>query len=297
MPTVDDSDGLLDVSRLRQHRLELSELRVTSAKPLASGAYGEVWLGTYASEPVAIKRLLYRHPDAVQQFIDEIILMAEMDCPFIVSLVGASWRRPVEMECVVEYMDLGDLRSYLSRHSPDEFTWDQKHTCMLSIAKGLTYLHTCDVPIVHRDLKSRNVLLDSTKGTKLTDFGISRSVHVHDDDKQLTNGVGTYQWMAPEVICGTDYSVAADIYSFGVLLSEFSTHKVPYADVLHPVHGRPVTQQYVMTQVAQGLLQPTFAAVGVPSWVHEIALQCLQTDPVLRPTAAQLSSKIRKRAA
>ncbi|OQR99568.1 protein kinase [Achlya hypogyna] len=284
-----DSDGLFDLSRLRQHRLELAELRVTSSKPLAKGAFGEVWLGTYGPDVVAIKRLLTRDADNVQRFIDEIALMAEIDCPFIVSFVGASWRRPVEIECVVEYMNLGDLRSYLSAHGPDKFDWNTKLQCMVSITKGLTYLHTCDVPIVHRDLKSRNVLLDSVKGTKLTDFGVSRAV-----SDTLTNGIGTFQWMAPEVIVGTAYSVAADIYSFGIVLSEFSTHRLPYADLVHPKHGRPLTQQYIMTQVAQGLLQPTFQAVGVPAWVHELALQCLHVNPAERPSAPQLTAMLNK---
>ena len=102
-----------------------------------------------------------------------------------------------------------------------------------SIVHGLLYLHTFETPIIHRDLKSRNVLLDSKKvaswkgseasfddtsqGTKLTDFGESREV----DENTLTCGIGTYQWMAPEVISGSEYTVAADVYSLGIVYPYF----------------------------------------------------------------------------
>ncbi|EQC27757.1 hypothetical protein SDRG_14506 [Saprolegnia diclina VS20] len=79
------------------------------------------------------------------------------------SFVGASWTRPIEIECVVEYMDLGDLRNYLMTTRPGVLTWSQKYDVILSVIHGLVYLHTFKVPIIHRDLKSRNILLDSVK--------------------------------------------------------------------------------------------------------------------------------------
>ncbi|OQR95812.1 ankyrin-1-like [Thraustotheca clavata] len=71
-------------------------------------------------------------------------------------------------------MVLGDLRNYLVTPSPDQFTWDQKYKCIMNIVRGLIYLHTYKVPIIHRDLKSRYVLMDTNNGTKVTDFGTSR---------------------------------------------------------------------------------------------------------------------------
>ncbi|EQC30160.1 hypothetical protein SDRG_12013, partial [Saprolegnia diclina VS20] len=115
------------------------------------------------------------------------------------------------------------------------------------------------------------VLLDSQKGTKLTDFGESREM----DEDTLTNGIGTYQWMAPEISTGHDYSTAADVYSFGVLLSEYSTHRVPYADMVNPRTNKPMHQQYLMHQVAAGELAPTFETATTPAWVVDLASQCL----------------------
>ncbi|OQS00183.1 kinase [Thraustotheca clavata] len=256
-------------------------------KPLATGTYGEVWCETYGGQQVANKRMKSRAPRQGQKFIDEIIQMSQLDSDYIVKFVGASWTKPIEIECVVEYMDLGDLRSYLVDRSPAQFTWDQKYQCILSIVRGLVYLHTYRPPIIHRDLKSRNVLLDSNKGTKLTDFGTSR---IAEEDDLMTNGIGTYQWMAPEVIAGTGYSAPADIYSFGIILSEFCTHEVPYAGMRHPQTGKLLAQHFLLSEVREGRLYPSFDGENVPAWVRDVAMQCLQLHEADRPTALELSA-------
>ncbi|EQC26650.1 TKL protein kinase [Saprolegnia diclina VS20] len=118
---------------------------------------------------------------------------------------------------VLEWMDRGDLKNVLEKTKPTvaggvsaTFPWQEKFQTMLAIADGLVYLHSLDV--IHRDLKSRNVLMDSQKGTKLTDFGASREVTT----ETMTIGVGTYRWMAPEILQDNHYTTAADIYSFGM---------------------------------------------------------------------------------
>ncbi|EQC27642.1 TKL protein kinase [Saprolegnia diclina VS20] len=286
--TGDYSEMGLNVDDLRMHKLDVGDYVVTGKKPLASGAFGEVWLGAYGNDKVAIKRIKDRRVESVRKFIDEITLMAKMDSDFIVAFVGVGWRRPIEIEVVVEYMDLGDLRNYLRTTSAAQFDWRQKASTIMSIVRGLVYLHTFEPAIIHRDLKSRNVLLDAKKGTKLTDFGASREA----SDANMTNGIGTYQWMAPEVIMGTDYTIAADIYSFGVILSELSTHAVPYGDEINPATGRAYTQQAIMTKVTSGKLRPTFESVTTPTWVRKMGHQCLAASPDDRPTALLLTSMV-----
>ncbi|KDO15777.1 tkl/tkl-unique protein kinase [Saprolegnia parasitica CBS 223.65] len=285
---VDDADDV-DLSTLRMVRLELRELSVSSARPLAAGAYGEVWAGVYGGEAVAIKRLKDKSAPSTQHFIDEILLLAKIDSPYIVKLVGASWRRLSDLECVVEYMDLGDLRSYLTKTPAEIYPWHEKLECLLSLALGLVYLHTFEPRIIHRDLKSRNVLLDSKKGTKLTDFGASREI----TDSTLTHGIGTYQWMAPEIINGDAYSESIDLYAFGVIMTEMSTHRVPYASLINPNTGHAYSQQYILTNVASGKLTPTLDEAS-PEWVHTIASRCLSTNPIDRPTAMQLVQLLRQ---
>ncbi|KDO29711.1 TKL protein kinase [Saprolegnia parasitica CBS 223.65] len=183
-----------------------------------------------------------------------------MESPYIVKLLGASWRTPSELEMVLEWMDKGDLRSLLQATAPSipddaahTFYWDEKAACMLSIAEGLVYMHTMN--IIHRDLKSRNILLDAIKGTKLTDFGVSKEMTT----ETMTIGVGTYRWMAPEVLQECYYSTSADIYSFGMVLSELSTHDIPYADV-RSENGHPLVDTAIMSRVIQGTISPSFVA-------------------------------------
>ncbi|EQC29324.1 TKL protein kinase [Saprolegnia diclina VS20] len=279
----------VDLDSLCLLRLVPSELQVLGSDPLAAGAHGEVWRGTYAQQPVAVKRSKDKSAKAIAKMSAEILLMAKMDCPYIVSLIGASWLRPTDLECVVELMDLGDLRSFLSSTAPLAYNWAQKQESVSDVVQGLVYLHTFDTPIIHRDLKSRNVLLDSKKGTKLTDFGESREM----DEETLTNGIGTYQWMAPEIFTGHDYSTAADVYSFGVLLSEYSTHRVPYADMINPRTNKPMNQQFIMHQVTSGAITPTFDTTTTPTWVLELSKQCLAFDPEDRPSMLSVFQVVR----
>ncbi|KAF0713047.1 hypothetical protein As57867_004535, partial [Aphanomyces stellatus] len=163
---------------------------------IGSGAFADVWTGTYEGELVAIKQLQAKKVTMhqLQSFVDEIHLMSTFNSPYIVQFIGAAWKQPKDMKCVMELMDGGDLRDYLAKHNPKTFPWSEKMVHIQRIAEALVYLHSLSV--IHRDLKSRNVLLDSTKGTKLTDFGVSKE----DMEATMTMGVGTFRWMAPEVI-------------------------------------------------------------------------------------------------
>ncbi|OQR96643.1 kinase, partial [Thraustotheca clavata] len=163
--------------------LRLDEQALTRVQSVAQGAFGEVWRGEYKGQIVAIKCMLpgKSSRNEILLLIDEIKLTAILDSPLIVKTIGAAWRVPSELQMVIEWMDRGDLKNALESSKPSisgndapKFPWSEKLKCLLAIADGLVYLHSLD--IVHRDLKSRNVLMDSTKGTKLTDFGVSREV-------------------------------------------------------------------------------------------------------------------------
>ncbi|OQR88798.1 kinase [Thraustotheca clavata] len=241
----------LNLFSLRPYRLELSDLTVASKKPLASGAHGEVWLGMYGQTQVAIKRVKIQDPPEVQAFINEIALWSQFSSDHVIQFIGVSRTRPIEIECVVEYMNLGDSLK-----------------CILSIVYGLVYLHTYTVPIVHRDLKSRNALLDSDKGTKPADFGTSKAIE--DEDNIMTsrlghiNGWHVKSWLVQLI------HLKQTFYSFGIILSEFSTHQVPYSN-----------------------MDPN-GTLDVPLWVKDVAMQCLQLNDTDRPTALKLTAILHK---
>ncbi|KAG9398260.1 hypothetical protein AC1031_014855 [Aphanomyces cochlioides] len=277
----------LDMSELTLVRLDQNH--VIYGKKLASGAFADVFYGTYKSDPVAIKRLISSRVGVkeVQVLIDEIKLIASFTSPFVIKLIGCCWDQPSDLECILEFMDAGDLRDNLTTRTPDEFTWREKIHVMANIVDGLAYLHS--LPVIHRDLKSRNVLMDSTKGAKLTDFGLSKE----DTQETMTVGVGTYLWMAPEILQLNHYSVAADAYSFGMILSEMDSHKIPYADMTNRKNGKPLVDTAIMGMVIAATIKPAFSNT-MPEWIRDMAMQCISSSPDERPTALILSSIIHK---
>ncbi|RQM28804.1 hypothetical protein B5M09_008234 [Aphanomyces astaci] len=323
---TDNTATGIDMSELTLYRLNQQD--VVPQKKIASGAYAHVLYGTYKGTPVAIKKLLSSRVGVseVQGLIDEIKLLARytyyllpctlttyyleptnhniyiccdeveyiilvLSCsftsPYVVKLVGCCWDQPSDLECVLEYMNAGDLRDNLIARTAVDFTWNEKIHVIAAIVDALAYLHS--MPVIHRDLKSRNVLLDSVKSAKLTDFGVSKE----DTQETMTVGVGTYRWMAPEILQVNHYSVAADMFSFGMILSELDTHNIPYADVTNPKNGKPLVDTAIMSMVIAGTIKPTFSHT-MPEWVRDMAQQCIATDPEDRPTAMMLSNVVRK---
>jgi Leucine-rich repeat (LRR) protein len=265
---------------------------VEAVKLLSRGGFGEVWLGLYMNENVAIKRLLgdkKTMQDALA-FATEIKVMARLEHPKIVRFIGVSWTNALTIQAVTEFMDCGDLKSLLDSSRASSLTWaNLKCQIAIDIADALVYLHTLNPKLIHRDLKSRNVLIDAQSGAKLSDFGISRN---RSFDETMTAGVGTARWIAPEVILGGHYTEFADIYSFGVVLSELDTCKAPFYDATN-TNGGKMQDVTILQLVSAGKLQPSFDDSCPPSIV-KLARACLSFDPAQRPSAIHISYELRK---
>ncbi|KAK1937140.1 putative serine/threonine-protein kinase/receptor [Phytophthora citrophthora] len=265
---------------------------VEAVKLLSRGGFGEVWLGLYMNENVAIKRLLNdkKSMQDALAFATEIKVMARLDHPKIVRFIGVSWTNALTIQAVTEFMDCGDLKSLLDSSRASSLTWaNLKCQIAIDIADALVYLHTLNPKLIHRDLKSRNVLIDAQSGAKLSDFGISRN---RSFDETMTAGVGTARWIAPEVILGGHYTEFADIYSFGVVLSELDTCKAPFYDATN-TNGGKMQDVTILQLVSAGKLQPSFTDSCPPSIV-KLARACLSFDPAQRPSAIHISYELRK---
>ncbi|RHY34766.1 hypothetical protein DYB32_000675 [Aphanomyces invadans] len=284
--------GILDDPELLAVRINAAE--VTEIQMISRGGFGEVWSGIYQNNPVAIKKLLpdKKNFDDAMMFAAEIKLMARLQHPKIVKFIGASWSNAINIQAISEYMNCGDLKSLLDRSvkSGQELPWlTVKLNLAIDVSDALVYLHTLNPVFVHRDLKSRNILIDADSGAKLSDFGISRN---RTADETMTAGVGTCRWMAPEVIRGDKYDAACDIWSFGCVLAEMDTGNVPYNDATN-THGGRLQDHGIMELVRKNQLKPTFSSTMPPD-ILAIATQCLEFDPAKRPKATVVSFALRK---
>lgn len=184
----------------------------------------------------------------------------------------------------MEYMDGGDLRSLLNdygatRH-PVGFD-NEKATIAMHVCQALAYMHSLSTPMIHRDLKSRNILLNQAMEAKLMDFGISREKL----DEMVTAGVETSLWIAPEVLMGNSYGDKADIFSFGVVLSELDTHQLPYANAT--AGSSQMACAVMLQEVVAGALQVEFSQQGSQT-MAELGRACTSVDPDRRPKAAEI---------
>ncbi|KAG7384804.1 hypothetical protein PHYPSEUDO_002190 [Phytophthora pseudosyringae] len=254
-------------------------------KALSKGASGEVWICEYGGQQVAAKRLLQtkkNKAEDVHEFALEIELNAHLEHPNIGAFIGVAWSSLNNLTMVSEYFPLGDLQRYLKKNA-DLLSWarDKIHMAV-GVARALQYLHGHSPPIIHRDLKSKNILLTRQLEAKVIDFGVSRGRL----DNTMTAGVGTPFWTAPEICEGKRYSEQADIYSFGVVLSELDTCKIPFHDCVGS-DGKKAKPFHILQAVMTGTLRLSFSE-ECPPRIRRIGVLCCQHDPARRPTAAQL---------
>jgi Leucine-rich repeat (LRR) protein len=178
--------GIWDDEELQEWRVEYGSIKLENR--LAAGAYGEVWIGTYRNESVAVKKLSdsgKRDKTVQTHFVGEIKLLAQLDHPRLVAFYGVAWTCITDLCAVIELLPGGDLYSLLRTHVLPNTHWNAgKLQIALDIVEALTYVHTLDEILIHRDLKSRNVLLDDDIRAKVTDFGISR--YQRDENTTMT---------------------------------------------------------------------------------------------------------------
>ncbi|RHY51663.1 hypothetical protein DYB34_008732, partial [Aphanomyces astaci] len=272
---------------------------------VASGGFGVIYRGQFAGEDIAIKKCLpdkVNNHSAMESFMLEIKLMSKMDHPNIVRFVGVAWTTLVQLKMLTEYMPRGNVRMLLQDVKSNNglsIPWGYasgrnnraptKLRIAANVAEALVYLHSNDPPIIHRDLKSNNVLLSNDFEAKLTDFGTSREMS---NEHTMTAEIGTLAWIAPEIMLGGHYTEKADIYSFGVLLNELDLCDLPYSNVADS-RGAGISHTRLGVLVAQGKVSPQFSPQCIP-WVLEMGQDCLRFDPSQRPTAMQLAYRLRR---
>lgn len=241
------------------------------------GSYGEVYHADWNGTEVAVKKFLDQDFSgaALAEFKREVRIMRRLRHPNVVRFMGAI-TRPPHLSIITEFLPRGSLYRIIHRpHCPiDE---RQRIKMALDVAKGMDCLHTSNPTIVHRDLKSPNLLVDQNWNVKVCDFGLSRLKHNTFLSSKST--AGTPEWMAPEVLRNEPSNEKCDIYSFGVILWELATLRLPWSGMNPMQVVGAVGFQNKRLEIPKEL-DPIVA---------RIIWECWQTDPNLRPSFAQLT--------
>ncbi|KAM0963052.1 hypothetical protein ACFX19_022505 [Malus domestica] len=240
---------------------------------VARGTYGTVFRGTYDDQDVAVKLLDWGEDSYATvaetaalraSFQKEVAVWHKLDHPNVTKFIGASMgtsdlkiptkgsssdgviSHPARACCViVEYVAGGTLKQYLIRNRHKKLAFKVVVQLALDLSRGLSYLHS--QKIVHRDVKTENMLLDTRINLKIADFGVARVEAQNPRD--MTGETGTLGYMAPEVLDGKPYNRRCDVYSFGICLWEIYCCDMPYPDLSFADVSSAVVRQNLRPEI------------------------------------------------
>lgn len=250
------------------------KLIYSKIKKVGQGASGHVYVAKELAtgKKVAIKEMDLSHQPRKELIVNEILVMKESQHPNIVNFLESYLLKNTELWVVMEYMEGGALTDIIENNTLEE---DQISSICLETCKGLQHLHSQS--IIHRDIKSDNVLLDAHGRVKITDFGFS--AQLTDQKSKRATMVGTPYWMAPEVVKQKEYGAKVDIWSLGIMAIEMIENEPPYLD------EEPLKALYLIaTNGTPTLKKPEALSKELKSFLAV----CLCVDVTSRATAIEL---------
>lgn len=284
-------------SNAKKEEWEIDLAKLDIRNVIAHGTYGTVYRGVYDGQDVAVKVLDWGEDGLATaaetanlrtSFRQEVAVWHKLDHPNVTKFVGASMGTsdlkipsnntsnsdhnslPSRACCVVvEYLPGGTLKKYLIRNLRKKLSFKIVIQLALDLSRGLSYLHS--KKIVHRDVKTENMLLDLNRTLKIADFGVARVEAQNPRD--MTGETGTLGYMAPEVLDGKPYNRKCDVYSFGICLWEVYCCDMPYADLSFAEVSSAVVRQNLRPDIPK----------CCPSAFASILKKCWDANPDRRP--------------
>lgn len=286
--------------KTEEWEIELAKLDIRHE--IARGTYGTVYRGVYDGQDVAVKILDWGEDGMVTSaeaaairasFRQEVAVWQKLDHPNVTKFIGASMGTtnlkipsqsaasdshnplPSRACCVVvEYLPGGTLKKFLIRNKRRKLAFKVVIQIALDLARGLSYLHS--KKIVHRDVKTENMLLDANRTLKIADFGVARVEAQNPRD--MTGETGTLGYMAPEVLDGKPYNRKCDVYSFGICLWEIYCCDMPYPYLSFTDVSSAVVRQNLRPDIPR----------CCPSSLASIMRKCWDANPDKRPDMGEV---------
>ncbi|XP_054820543.1 LEAF RUST 10 DISEASE-RESISTANCE LOCUS RECEPTOR-LIKE PROTEIN KINASE-like 1.2 [Prosopis cineraria] len=273
-----------------------------SANELGDGGFGTVYCGKLGDgRTVAVKRLYENNGRRVEQFMNEVEILTRVRHQNLVQLYGCTSRHSRELLLVYEYIPNGTVADHLhgQRAKPETLPWHTRVNIAIETASGLAYLHASD--IIHRDIKTTNILLDNHFVVKVADFGLSR-LFPNDVTHISTAPQGTPGYVDPEYHQCYQLTDKSDVYSFGVVFVQLIS-SMPAIDITrhrHEINLAAMAINKIQSGNLHDLVDPTLGFEAdskvrkMINGVAELAFRCLQTLKDTRPCMEEVVERLKE---
>lgn len=294
---ISSHDGVAEMTKIfTVEELKRATNNYDTSRILGQGGHGTVYKGIFpGNKIVAIKKSKKMDANQIKQFINEVVILSQVNHRNIVRLLGCCLETQVP-SLVYEYVPNGTLFQHIhSEGNGSSISWDNRFRIATEAAGALAYLHSSiSTPIIHRDVKSTNILLDDNYTAKVSDFGASKSVPF--DQSHITTAVqGTYGYLDPEYFCTSKLTDKSDVYSFGVVLVELLTGEKPISST-RPEEDRNLVNYFITSVNENRLIQVLDTKVVNEAdekellAVADLAKKCLRQKADERPTMKEVAA-------
>lgn len=284
--------------RFRLKELQAATANFNSKNQLGEGGFGKVYKGVLEKKEVAVKRFSRNSHQGKQDFIAEVTTIGNLHHKNLVKLAGWCYERS-ELLLVYEFMPNKSLDKLIfsnqkqsTETNPIALDWEKRHSIIRGVAQALDYLHNgCQDRVLHRDIKTSNIMLDSEFNARLGDFGLARTIHPNDQTHHSTQVLaGTHGYMAPESFHNSRATVETDVYAFGVLLLEVVCARKPGTQSMENDYNNSIVdwvwahhRRDRLFEVVDFRLNGDFNREQVEC-VLMLALACCHPNPYERPS-------------